>query len=511
MNTVFNFFAQDEVRKRLLPGARAPCLAVFAQAPLALQEESFHLVDNRPPQRKQFGPRRFQPRQFPNRNLGGRDTGRDQGGGAERERLRRERQQSKKQQQWNNFQGNRGFGNQGPSLSASIDIRPEWAVLEQIQLSALAKLSYDVGAPEELLACGGLSYFDKGLDRATPKSELMLRRLPAGRPLASASDDPVLKRLAAKPPAAAARPSGGDGPDAGAPSARVFATDAVLAALMCAPRSVYSWDIIITRDGLDLWLDRRPASSFDQLTVNETAQEPNAEDKDSINGVEKLSAEATAANVAFARQAVAAAGGKRREFADADPFAADHGSASLAFRYRQWRLDDSTLLLVRCELNAALDYKGEELVCTVKALNEFDSKVSGMDWRQKIETQRGAVLATELKNNANKLAKWTCAALLAGADQMKIGYISRVHPKDASAHVILATQTHKPRDFAAQINLSINNMWGILKTVVDLCKALPEGKYVLVKDPSKPLLRLYEVSGGSTSFAGDYAEEAIEA
>lgn len=37
---------------------------------------------------------------------------------------------------------------------------------------------------------------------------------------------------------------------------------------------------------------------------------------------------------------------------------------------------------------------------------------TGVDWRQKLENQRGAVLATELKNNANKIAKWTAAALV---------------------------------------------------------------------------------------------------
>ena len=37
---------------------------------------------------------------------------------------------------------------------------------------------------------------------------------------------------------------------------------------------------------------------------------------------------------------------------------------------------------------------------------------AGVDWRQKLENQRGAVLATELKNNANKIAKWTAAALV---------------------------------------------------------------------------------------------------
>ena len=40
--------------------------------------------------------------------------------------------------------------------------------------------------------------------------------------------------------------------------------------------------------------------------------------------------------------------------------------------------------------------------------------MSGIDWRQKLESQRAAVLANELKNNRNKLARWTCQALLAG-------------------------------------------------------------------------------------------------
>lgn len=69
---------------------------------------------------------------------------------------------------------------------------------------------------------------------------------------------------------------------------------------------------------------------------------------------------------------------------------------------------------------------------------------SGVDWRQKLETQRGAVLATELKNNANKLAKWTAAALVAGADMIKLGYVSRAHPRDSHNHVILGTQVGHP-------------------------------------------------------------------
>ena len=44
----------------------------------------------------------------------------------------------------------------------------------------------------------------------------------------------------------------------------------------------------------------------------------------------------------------------------------------------------------------------------IKALNEWDSRFAGgVDWRQKLDVQPGAVLANELKHNACKLAKWT--------------------------------------------------------------------------------------------------------
>lgn len=43
----------------------------------------------------------------------------------------------------------------------------------------------------------------------------------------------------------------------------------------------------------------------------------------------------------------------------------------------------------------------------------------------------------------------------------------------------------RPMDFAAQLNVSLANGWGIVRTVADMCLKMPEGKYVLVKDPNK--------------------------
>lgn len=72
--------------------------------------------------------------------------------------------------------------------------------------------------------------------------------------------------------------------------------------------------------------------------------------------------------------------------------------------------------------------------------------------------------------------------------------------------MILGVIGWKPRDFAAQMNLSLSNGWGIVRTIVDMCMAQPEGKYVLVKDPNKQILRLYDVP--SSSFEEEAEEEA---
>jgi len=54
-------------------------------------------------------------------------------------------------------------------------------------------------------------------------------------------------------------------------------------------------------------------------------------------------------------------------------------------------------------------------------------------------------------------------------------------------------QVCKPKDFAMQINLHMENCWGIVRAVIDLCLKLDEGKYLIVKEPNKPVMRLYSV------------------
>jgi translation initiation factor 3 subunit D len=62
------------------------------------------------------------------------------------------------------------------------------------------------------------------------------------------------------------------------------------------------------------------------------------------------------------------------------------------------------------------------------------------------------------------------------------------------------------------MNLQLSNGWGIVRTIADMCLKREEGKYVLVKDPNKQILRLYEVPAGSFEDDGEeIIEEAEEA
>ena len=47
----------------------------------------------------------------------------------------------------------------------------------------------------------------------------------------------------------------------------VFITDAIMSTLMCATRSVYSWDIIVQKVGKKLFFDKRDESEFGKLAM----------------------------------------------------------------------------------------------------------------------------------------------------------------------------------------------------------------------------------------------------
>ncbi|XP_075232247.1 eukaryotic translation initiation factor 3 subunit D-like [Lycorma delicatula] len=159
----------------------------------------------------------------------------------------------------------------------------------------------------------------------------------------------------------------------------VYTTDAILATLMCCTRSNYSWDIIIEKIGDKLFFDKYDNTEFDLLTVNETSVEPPQDDSNSLNSPRNLALEATFINHNFSQQ-VLKPGEPRHKFDEPNPFISDEEEgevASVAYRYRKWDLDNGIVLVARCEHDAVLSTPSGELqFLTIKALNEWDSKVS---------------------------------------------------------------------------------------------------------------------------------------
>ena len=329
--------------------------------------------------------------------------------------------------------GNRRFGwkdwdKPQRNRDASVNIKAEWKMLEEIDFARLAKLNLETDEGEDLESYGFLYQYDRANDRSAG-AKTAERRLAVQDRLffnPTTSDDPVIQQLAEKD------------------EATIFATDSVLSMLMCAPRSVYPWDIVVVRDGNKIFLDKREGSQIDFVTVNENASDPPLEtsegNKDSINAPQALSMEATFINQNFAIQTVTE--GTKFEMENPNPFynpEQEDGSEPLgskAYKYRRFDLslseEEPMHLIVRAELDAVVKSGKDNQFLTVKALNEFDARAQGaggaLDWRAKLGSQMGAVVATEMKNNSCKLARWTTQSILAKADAMKLGYALSASP-----------------------------------------------------------------------------------
>lgn len=306
----------------------------------------------------------------------------------------------------------------------SVQPRDTWKMLEEIDFSRLGKLNLDTGEGEDLDDYGFLYYYDRTYDKqpGAPQSARKLNVLDRAAYNVTTSSDPVIQELADRD------------------EASIFATDNILSMLMCSPRSVYSWDIVMVKQGNKIYIDKREGSSLDMVTVNENAADAPLEmsegNKDIINAPAALKEEATHINNVFPVQAVQESETAKRDMSHEHPFYDPESEtdppASKAYRYRRFDLsladdDEPLFLIVRTELDAVVknNISGEDQYLTIKALNEFDNKAQGsggaLDWRTKLASQRGAVVATEMKNNSCKLARWTTQAILAKADQMKLG------------------------------------------------------------------------------------------
>lgn len=129
---------------------------------------------------------------------------------------------------------NRKFGgrNAPPKMrESSVAVRSDWSSIEEMDFPRLMKLSLpNIKEGEDIVTCGTLEFYDKIYDRINVKNEKPLQKIDRIVHTVTTTDDPIIRRLSKT-------------------MGNVFATDAILATIMCSTRSNYSWDIVVDKIG----------------------------------------------------------------------------------------------------------------------------------------------------------------------------------------------------------------------------------------------------------------------
>ncbi|KAI3420443.1 hypothetical protein GPALN_003740 [Globodera pallida] len=380
----------------------------------------------------------------------------------------------------------------GKGRQPSVQVRPDWAVLKELDFVQLNKLylpNIEPGKDIPGETYGTLHFYDKAvMDKVSVKNPMQLEKFHASFYSLTTTEDPVFRKLSCNN------------------TGNVFATDIILATIMAANRSVNSWDLIAYRIDDKLFFDKRSTSAIspiDAFWVSETSPDPPSGDAPGINNVNDLASEALYINQNFRRQVLKRDGKVHKFEEERIPFEDEQlGRADSAYKYRTWNLGTMAngtpiILVARTEHDAVMlggTNVKEVQKLTIKAFNEWDSSQSGgVDWRSKLDIQKGAVLATEMRNNSFKLAKWTLQAMLAGSDYIRLGYVSRVNTRSSTQHVILGSQQFRPTESASNMNLNLDTCWGILRAIIDFFMERPPGKYLMMKDPYQQVVRIYSL------------------
>lgn len=351
----------------------------------------------------------------------------------------------------------------------SIKVGQDWKLIEELEFSRLSKVQINVDEPTVVASFGSAKVYDRNFDKLKAKAEKALTDEGVLKGIVSASDDLFIQECFAKD------------------EATIYTTDAVASLLMACQRTVQPWDIVVRRRGAAVFFDARPDSKVNLVFVNETAADSSLPDEGSetINSMLCLAAETTRLNNSIGEF-----------FGKGQPsvkLGAEANTAiAPAYRYSKFKLGESFSMLVRSEVSNAMTSESNGELALSRAL--LDTEANTMDWKQRLDTQRGAVLAQAMKNNGATLARWIYSAVFGGCSSLKLAYVARQAPKSPQRHLILGVHDFEPYDLAKQMSLNVANGFGILRALADLCLSLPENQtYAIVRDANKPLLRLYSV------------------
>merc|ERR1711981_446053 len=83
---------------------------------------------------------------------------------------------------------------------------------------------------------------------------------------------------------------------------------------------------------------------------------------------------------------------------------------------------------------------------------------------------------------------------LAGADSIKLAFVTRDNFKDDKTHLLVNMESYSPEELSVQAGLNMDNCWGILKNILETLKNVKkDGQYYIVRNPNEKELNFYRV------------------
>lgn len=272
-------------------------------------------------------------------------------------------------------------------------------------------------------------------------------------------------------------------------------TSSVASLLMCAHHTIQPWDLKVTvtanNNIIFVTTGFNPNNIINQHLVDETSIDKLPQDADSMNSLSSLAQEATQAQY-IARHMMVARGLEPIQMPEVCPQVVTDGTAAItSYIYRTFTVDDMTVI-VRAPLLAHTQGKANEHVY-IGTCFEFDGSYGGyhVDYRKNIDNLYASVFSNEIKTNAAHMHRMACEAMLMGADEVRLAWVSRTNATANTKHTLVHSNSHSFQQFISMLQARRVDYYEGIAT--HLCALLVEaGDYTLLREPNERSISLFK-------------------
>lgn len=273
--------------------------------------------------------------------------------------------------------------------------------------------------------------------------------------------------------------------------ADVFLTSDVMAVLMCCHRSRLSFDVIVKKKNKKIWFYLRDDSALFSPQVHEGNAHLYVKNSSIEKNVQKLNIEAKLMSNSFMEQVLDK--NKLPKKMDEKKEPNSNPNLSNVYVYKSWKFPNYCILC-RCKFDA-IDCKGKRVkICSTTQQNPKQFKQ--LSWQRYLDSKFGEIKTTDVNNNLFCYSRWGIESIISGCKSILLGWLARQLDLSPNSHCILKCQRVSVKEFANNTCfLKPSNCWEVLNYILTelLNKELEDGKYVILRDPNKACLRLYQV------------------